>query len=258
LTVLFLAVAFSSAGWAEGNYQRLLELSRARRWGEAVALIRTLIADYPEPTHLQSIANSPEVTELLRLPEWPSLQAAYFDRLDAEVGKRNSVPYEFECRGIKEQWARFTHIANPDQPFPTQLDLENTARLKEVVAQQGWPRKSTWGEGPAQAAWMILQHSPDTEFQAEMLPMLAGLLPEKECSASGYALLYDRVQLRHGRPQRFGSQVRKVDGRWEPVPPLQEPERLDALRSEMGLPPMADYLKQIEKMYDLPPRGWFH
>jgi len=246
-------------GPAEGDYQRLLTLYRAERWPDAIVLVKRLIAEYPEPTSLQSIATAPEATGLLRQPEWPEIQAAYFARLDGALAAQPGIPFEIECRAIKDQWARFALIANPKGPSYLELDRDNSQRLKEIVAQQGWPRKSVWGERPAQAAWILLQHSPDPEFQAEMLPLLEKLVPEKECSPSGYALLYDRVQLRHGRPQRYGSQVQKVDGKWQPVPPLQEPERLDALRAEMGMPPIAEYLQMIVQMYDKPKasRGWF-
>ena len=242
----------AGVGAAEGDYQHLLELYRARRWTEAIVLVKRLIAEVPEPTVLESIATTTEATEMLRQPEWPEIQAAYFARLDAAMAAQPEIPFEIQCRAIKDQWARFSFTAKPDGPSYANLDRENSQRLKEIVAQQGWPRQSVWGERPAQAAWILLQHSPDPEFQAEMLPLLEKLLPEKECSAPGYALLYDRVQLRHGRPHRYGSQVQKVDGKWQPVPPLQDPERLDTLRAEMGLPPIAEYLQTIARMYDLP------
>lgn len=81
-------------------------------------------------------------------------------------------------------------------------------------------------------------------------------MQQGECSAPNYALLYDRVQIRHGRPQRYGSQVEKVDGVWKPLH-LEDPEHLDALRARMQLPPISEYLEQICKTYDLPGRGWF-
>ena len=205
--VISLYALLTGASTAEGHYQHLLELYRTRRWPEAIVLVKRLIAEYPEPTRLESIATTAEATELLRQPEWPGIQAAYFARLDDAMAANPEIPFEIECRAIKDQWARFTFTAKPDGPSFAELDRDNSQRLKEIVAQQGWPRKSVWGERPSQAAWILLQHSPDPEFQAEMLPLLEKLLPEKECSAPGYALLYDRVQLRHGRPQRYGSQV---------------------------------------------------
>lgn len=259
---LLLLLALSVPLSAEGTLAHLKELWAQQRWAEAETLLRQTIAEHPEPTDLEAVANMSEAREMLRQQDWPEVQAAYFNRLDKAMAARSGdLPYEIHCRGIKEQWARFYVIANGSDFGPVQaLDEDNTARLKEIVAAQGWPRKSLWGERPALAAWLILQHSPDTEFQAEMLPLLEKRLQEKELDGPYFALLYDRVQMRHGHPQRYGSQVRKkAEGGWEPVPPLENPDKLDALRASVGLPPIADYLTSVAKMYDKPAaRGWFH
>ena len=262
LSRLLLLLLLSAPLAADVPFARLKELWGQQRWREAEQLLRQTIAEHPEPTDLEAIANFSEAKEMLRQADWPEVQAAYFARLDQAMAARpGEIAYEIQCRGIKEQWARFYVIANGSDFGPvTALDEENTARLKEIVAAQGWPRKSVWGERPALAAWLILQHSPDTEFQAEMLPLLEKRLQEKELDGPYFALLYDRVQMRHNRPQRYGSQVRKKpDGGWEPVPPLEDPEHLDALRAGVGLQPIADYLTSIAKLYDKPAaRGWFH
>jgi hypothetical protein len=255
LLLLFLSAPLA----AEVTSARLKELCAQQRWAEAEGLVRVAIASHEEPTDLEGIAQN---RELLRQPGWPQLEAAYFARLDeAAAARAGDLPYEFLCRGIKEQWARFRVTATDGDFAPvTALDDQNTARLKEVVAARGWPRKSEWGERPALSAWLIVQHSPDSEFQASMLPLIEQRMQEGELGGSYFALLYDRVRLHQGRAQRYGSQVRKrADGTWEPVPPLEEPERLDALRASVGLQPIADYLRSVARMYDKPAaRGWFH
>lgn len=262
LTRLLLLLALTAGVRAEGRLDALKDLWKQGHWTEAEQLVRQAIAEHPEPTDLESIAAFSEGYEMLRLPDWPATQAAYFERLDrAAAARPEDLPYEFQCRGIKEQWARSYYIANGSDFAPVaKIDEDNTARLKEMVARQGWPRQSVWGKRPALAAWMILQHTPDYEFQAEMLPVLEKLVGEKELDGPYYALLYDRVQLRHNRPQRYGSQVRKrPDGGWEPSPPLEDPEQLDTLRAGVGLQPIADYLREVAKMYNQPSRrGWFH
>ncbi len=261
LTRLLLVLALSAYLPAKGRLDRLRELWHRSAWAEAEQLVRETIAEHPEPTDLESIAGFSEGYEMLRLPSWPETQAAYFARLDRALAARpRDIPYEFHCRGIKEQWARSTAIANrSDFAQVAALDEANTARLKEIVAEQGWPRRSVWGIRPALAAWMILQHTPDYEFQAEMLPVMEKMVGQKELDAPYYALLYDRVQLRNDRPQRYGSQLRKKpDGSWEPAPPLEDADQLDVLRASVGLQPIAEYLHEISKIYDQPAKhGWF-
>ena len=234
------------------NLSDLREMCSQGRLDEAVAEVRRLVAETEDPIVIGSIANSPESRELLRRPEWPALQETYFARLDAASAQRHDLGYEFICRGIKDQWMRFYVIANPGQALSfAEIDKDNIARLKAVVAEQGWPRQSVWGRQAANSAWMILQHSPDTEFQAQMLPLMEKLLAEKECSGPEYALLYDRVQLRHGKPQRYGSQVaRNSEGHWEPAEPLEDPDHLDERRAAVGLNPIDEYLEGCARMYD--------
>jgi hypothetical protein len=61
------------------------------------------------------------------------------------------------------------------------------------------------------------------------------------------ALITDRVRVRQGLPQLYGSQFNGVDGRWI-ADPIEDVERLDERRASMGLPPMADYVRMIAEM----------
>ena len=58
--------------------------------------------------------------------------------------------------------------------------------------------------------------------------------------ASSLALLEDRVALRQGKKQIYGSQVWKLDGKWY-VQPLEDPENVDKRRAEVGLQPLNEY-----------------
>jgi len=63
-----------------------------------------------------------------------------------------------------------------------------------------------------------------------------------EMRASSLALLEDRVRLREGKPQLYGSQVtRNPAGQWE-ARDLEDPEKVDERRASVGLPPLAEYL----------------
>jgi hypothetical protein len=58
-----------------------------------------------------------------------------------------------------------------------------------------------------------------------------------------YAILYDRLQLNLGCKQRYGRQVAK-DSEGQPmVLPLEDASKVEQFRKEIGLPPLAEYLK---------------
>jgi|GEM_PF-1339612 len=122
------------------------------------------------------------------------------------------------------------------------IDAQNIRRLEEIIAQHGWPGSKQFGGKAATAAFLILQHS-DLGYQKRYLPLARDAAAKGDMPASGLALLEDRVRLREGRNQIYGSQVTKnAADEWEPLP-LDDEADVDALRARVGLPPISDYLK---------------
>ena len=136
------------------------------------------------------------------------------------------------------------------------VDAANTEKLRAILAEMGWPRRSVVGKEAAAGAWMIAQHTSDDELQRHALALLQPLLDEGEVSKSNYALLDDRVHARRGEPQLYGTQYKKkvVDGvvHFGPSTPIVDPEHLDERRKEMGLEPQANYIVALRKMYAIP------
>jgi hypothetical protein len=63
------------------------------------------------------------------------------------------------------------------------------------------------------------------------------------------AYLTDRVQVAEGHKQVYGTQFHDVNGKQEPYP-IENEADLAGRREKVGLPPMAEYRKSIEKMLD--------
>ena len=132
---------------------------------------------------------------------------------------------------VKEAWSR-----------QNEIDERNIRRLEEIIAGHGWPGRSQFGEKAASAAFLILQHS-DIEHQKKYLPLARVAAEKGEMRASSLALLEDRVRLREGQKQKYGSQVtRNAADEWEPLP-LEDEDKVDALRAGVGLGPLAAYLQ---------------
>lgn len=120
-------------------------------------------------------------------------------------------------------------------------DAKNIARLEEIIGEIGWPKLSDVGGRAASAAFLILQHS-DLSYQKKYLPLARAAVAEKEMHGSSLALLEDRILIREGGKQIYGSQVqRNAAGQWEALP-LEDPANVDQRRAAVGLPPLADYL----------------
>jgi hypothetical protein len=128
------------------------------------------------------------------------------------------------------------------------VDSAHTRRLREIVDAYGWPLVSEVGEEGAHAAWLILQHTPDIEFQHRMLAVLEAAAERGEASRGELALLTDRVLVRQGRPQRYGTQFKFVDGQLV-FHPIEAPEAVDERRAEVGLPPLEAYRRMSEEFF---------
>lgn len=125
------------------------------------------------------------------------------------------------------------------------VDHRNTEWLKEIVARQGWPKVSEVGERGSGGAWLLTQHADlDPAFQLKALRLMEPLVSSKEVSPRSYAYLYDRVMLKLAGKQRYATQFWCKDGRMQPQP-LEQPDRVDDLRADMQLEPLAEYAKNF-------------
>lgn len=127
-------------------------------------------------------------------------------------------------------------------------DTANSAWLKAYVARWGWPTVAQVGKEAVDAAFLIVQHAVhDTGFMRAMLPHIERSYLRGDLSAGAYAMLFDRVEVKAGRPQLYGTQLSLRDGRWV-LDPIADSADVDERRRKMGLPPLAVYLRLVDSM----------
>ena len=122
--------------------------------------------------------------------------------------------------------------------------------LRELLHAKGFPAAAAVGTDGSNAAFLLVQHASDATLQAEALAAMEPLLAKAEVSRADYALLFDRVQLAQGRPQRYGSQFSTREGS-NVLDPVEDPQGLDARRAAVDLPPLSAYVCVMETAYDL-------
>jgi hypothetical protein len=132
------------------------------------------------------------------------------------------------------------------------VDSLNTAWLKAYVARWGWPTSAQVGREAVEAAFLIVQHAVhDTAFMRAMLPAIEQARRQGDLNGGAVALLTDRIEVKAGHAQIYGTQLSLKDGRWV-LDPLADSASVDARRKSMGLPPLAEYLRLVDSMLRSP------
>jgi len=136
-----------------------------------------------------------------------------------------------------------------------EIDARNIARLEEIIRQYGWPGKSLVGEEAGTAAFLILQHG-DLTRQEKYLPLLKKAARKGDARPADAAMLEDRVLVRRGKRQLYGTQVRfgPDTGGKMVLEPIEDEEHVDARRASVGLMPLREYLKHFGIEYQPPIR----
>ncbi len=146
----------------------------------------------------------------------------------------------WDCPQMDSLWA----LQNP-------VDEANTARISEIIDEQGYPGKSSVGPRYASTAFLVIQHA-DSTTQRKYLPILKEAADAGELKWRSLALLIDRVNLGLKKPQVYGSQVGQDKETLEHYFfEIEDPENVDKRREEVGLGPLNDYAQRYDFTWDV-------
>lgn len=141
-----------------------------------------------------------------------------------------SKKYGWKSKQINDQWK----IIN-------EKDSTNLLAIKNILDNRGWLGADKIGKQGNQTLFLVVQHA-DKTTQEKYLPMMREAVKAGNAQADNLALLEDRVAMKQGKKQIYGSQVGQDSTRKYFVFPLLDPDNVDKRRAEVGLPPLADYL----------------
>jgi uncharacterized protein DUF6624 len=170
-------------------------------------------------------------------------------RMGAEDQRYRS---EIQVEVIKMSSLSTTQLSAPMmslQKRQDEIDTKNMARLEEIIKQHGWPGRSLVGEEAANAGFLILQHA-DLTFQKKYFPLVKEGAGKGEVPPAD-AMLEDRILMREGKKQIYGSAVQsspQTGGKLE-LYPIEDEEHVDERRAAVGLMPLAEYLKEFGLEY---------
>ena len=131
------------------------------------------------------------------------------------------------------------------------VDSINVVKITSILDKYGWLGPSVIGDDGNSTLFIVIQHA-HLATQEKYLPMMREAVAKGNAKPRSLALLEDRVALREGRKQIYGSQVYVGLGPKEKyVLPLEDPANVDRRRAKVGLPRLADYLRNFDMTWDL-------
>ncbi|MFF3326937.1 DUF6624 domain-containing protein [Streptomyces sp. NPDC002889] len=162
---------------------------------------------------------------------------------------RTDLAGELRRRADTDQRARNHCIRTGEPGDLSEIDTDNTAWLKSVVAEHGWPGNTLVGDQGTDDAWLLVQHADrDPEFQRQALELLKAAVEAEDAPARHLAYLTDRVLVAEGKPQLYGTQYTD-EGNSLQLQPVRDPEHLDERRAAMGLDTAAAYDQRMHNTY---------
>ena len=160
---------------------------------------------------------------------------------------------ELEARGradqaVRESFAMGGTVDTLQVRAMMHVDSMNTNWLKNYVARWGWPTAEQVGREATQAAFLIVQHAVhDTAFMRSTLPAIEDAYRRGDLEGEAVAMLTDRVAVKTGHPQIYGTQLSLREGHWV-LDALADSAHVDERRRQLGLKPLAEYLRLVDSL----------
>ena len=207
--------------------------------------------------NLKHIKRDKDLTKLHSIMEWEKILEKVQANLD-EYEKDFDKPLKEQLEQIyvKDQTLRQLYRTAEEKfgresdemkyfwELVSEQDSLNELEVIRIIEERGWVGKSLVGGQANMTLWLVIQHAP-LETQEKYLPLLKKSVLDGESSGSHLALLEDRIQMRNGKPQTYGSQItRDEETGKQIVYEIWEPEYVNQRRKEVGLGRIQDYVKR--------------
>lgn len=192
-------------------------LHKDKRWKELISKVKT----------------NKEVAE----KDFDKPLVAQLERIHEEDQK-----YRLQLREIREKYGRQSEEENDQWQIIHKKDAENLKQVKAILDEKGWLGPKIVGDQGSYTLFLVIQHA-DLDTQIEYLPMIREAVKDKKLQGRSLAMLEDRVNIRQGNRQIYGSQITRDSETGEYyVLPLIDPEHVNERREKVGLGTLDDYV----------------
>ena len=220
-----------------------------------------VIMNYTDYGH---IATDPDLNSLHTDKRWiPLLEIIKLNKEKAEVNLNKPLVatldsiyfedqnYRQQIDGIEKKYGWKSKEMQDQWKIINEKDSVNLIKIKSILDKYGWLGGDVIGKQGNSTLFLVIQHS-DQKTQEKYLPMMREAVKNGKAKGNALALLEDRVALRQGKKQIYGSQIgRDPETQLYFVSPLEDPDNVDKRRAKVGLQPLADYVSHWQIKWDI-------
>lgn len=245
------ACSWSLAGNVDSAFYYLDKVSRTDHYDNYEHIttdpdLKSLYTDKRWPALLATIKKNEETTEAkLNKPLVEELKQVLKD----DQGSRLAIDsvqkkYGRNSPQLQELWKKIIR-----------LDSINLIKVEAILDKHGWLGPDSIGPRGTQTLFLVIQHS-DIKVQEKYIQGLRDAVKKGNAFPDQLALMEDRVALREGKKQIYGSQIGTDNKTGKAyIFPIEDEANVDKRRAEVGLQPLKDYVRQWGIDYKGPRTG---
>lgn len=176
-------------------------------------------------------------------PTFNAPLAARLDSIYEEDQKYRKMLSDVEAKwgmNSKEMYEHWEKI--------NRVDSLNVIEVSKILDEHGWLGAETVGNKGNNALFLVIQHA-NLDVQEKYLPMMRDAVKAGRAEGSSLALLEDRVAMRQGRKQIYGSQITRDENGVYQIAPIEDEANVNKRRAAVGLQPLEDYVKRVGITY---------
>ena len=170
---------------------------------------------------------------------------AKIDSLLCDIGRKDQV--------VREEWAKVaTGSVTQEEAIKYALKMEETdsanqASVSNILDTYGWP--TGLSDAANKAIFLVIDHS-DLKTMNKYIELFRDAVEKGYIQMDDLVTMEDRMLMNAGKPQKYGTQAYSLveDGKTVTyIWPVEDPDKLDALRKSVGLIPIEEYLEIVKQ-----------
>lgn len=155
------------------------------------------------------------------------------------------VKYRQQVKEIETKFGFQSDTAKAYWEMIKENDSITLTKVLKVLDTRGWLGSDVIGVLGNRTLFLAIQHS-DLKTQEKYLPIMKEAVQKGNASPSNFAYLVDRIALRKGKRQLYGSQLARDQKTGEYyILPLEDPDNVDMRRIQVGLGKLQDNISHF-------------